>query len=95
MRIPGFSAEASLVRSDVEHRSRPQIDESRRVFAIPQDLGSEMRQGIGTQLGIATIGYRMPETCTVAWVLCTLWQHPWSSFVYYTLPQCNPLHVSG
>jgi hypothetical protein len=86
MRIPSFSAEASLVRSNVEHRSRPQIDESRRVFAIPQDLGSD---------GIATIGYRMPETCTVAWVLCTLWQDPWSCFVYYTLPQCNPLHVSG
>lgn len=86
MRIPGFGAEASLVRSNVEHRSRPQIDESRRVSAIPQDLGSD---------GIATVGFRTPETCTIAWVLCTLWQDPWACFVYYTLPQCNPLHVSG
>jgi hypothetical protein len=86
MRTPGFGAEASLVRSHVEHRSRPQIDESRRVCAIPQDLESD---------GIATVEYRMPESCTVAWVLCTLWQDPWSCFVYYTLPQCNPLQVSG
>jgi hypothetical protein len=86
MRIPGFGAEASLVCSHVEHRSRPLIGESRRVCAIPQDLESD---------GIATVGYRMPESCTVAWVLCTLWQDPWSCFVYYTLPQCNPLQVSG
>jgi hypothetical protein len=86
MRIPGFGAEASLVRSNVEHRSRPKIDESRWVSAMSQNLGSN---------GIATIGYRTPETCTIAWVLCTLWHDPWSCFVYYTLPQCNPLHVSG
>ena len=85
MRIPGFGAEASLTPSPATYCSALPISWSRRVSAIPQDMGRDS----------ATLtGYRTWESCTTAWVLCTLWQDPWSCFVYYTFPECDPLHVS-
>jgi hypothetical protein len=79
MHLPGFSAGASLSRTNGVYHWRPPTSELRQAITFTQDLG--------------LTGYRMPESCTLAWLLCTLWQDPDSCNFYNTFPACNPCTV--